>query len=170
MATTVGRFGLRAEAAYTATEDEAGTDPFTKNPFLFVVLGGDRTFAGSFNLNLQYLLRAVMHFAPPSSRLAGDDALIARQQAVLSSETRRVQHGASMRASVKWLRETLETEWAAVAYAGPSGIAMRPKVTYTATDHITVSLGAEVFRGQDASLFRLLRPNSVTYLEARLGF
>ena len=44
MAANVGRFGLRAEGAYVDTEDTTGQDPFTKNPFVFIVVGGDRTF------------------------------------------------------------------------------------------------------------------------------
>jgi hypothetical protein len=168
-ATTLGRFGLRAEGAYVRTEDTRGTDPFTKNPFAFVVVGVDRTFDGRYNLNVQYLVRAVRHHRTPTG-LAPDIAPIAEQQAILSGQTRSVQHGASMRASGKWLHETLETEWAAIAYAAPRGIAMRPKVTHAATDRVTLSLGAEVFRGQDASFFRMLRPNSATFLEARWGF
>lgn len=168
-AANVGRIGLRAEGAYVHTEDGDGTDPFAKNPFVFLVVGGDRSFDGRFNLNLQYLVRAVRHHRAPVG-LEADVAPIAEQQAILSAQTRPVQHGASMRVSGKWLHETLETEWAAVAYAAPRGIAMRPKATYAATDRITVSLGAEMFRGSDASLFKLLRPNSATFLEARWGF
>lgn len=168
-ATTIGRYGLRAEAAYVRTEDRSGRDPFTKNPHVFVVIGGDRTFAGQLNLNLQYLARRVvrMHALPVGT--PPDVAAIADQGAVLSSQTRRTQHGASMRASYKWLHETLETEWAAVAYAAPRGVAMRPKVTYAVTDRLTLLTGAELFRGEDASVFGLLRPNSAAYLELRWG-
>ena len=168
-AATAGRFGLRAEGAYLRTNDAVGTDPFTKNPFAFFVVGGDRTFDGRFNLNLQYLIRIVRRHQEETG-LGPDLAPIAEQQAILSAQTRRVQHGASLRASGKWLHETLETEWAVIAYAAPRGLAMRPKVTYAATDRVTMSLGAEVFRGRDGSLFQLLRPNSATYLEARWGF
>ncbi|MDF2773119.1 MAG: hypothetical protein K0S86_2614 [Geminicoccaceae bacterium] len=169
-ATTFGRYGLRAEGAYVRTEDGPGTDPFSRNPFVFVVLGGDRTFDGRLNVNVQYLGRAVVRFHRPPGDLSPDVAAVAQGQAVLSSQTRRVQHGASMRASYKWLHETLETEWAAVAYAGPRGVAMRPKVTYAVTDRFTLLAGAEVYRGEDASVFGLLRPNSTAFLEARVSF
>ena len=75
-----------------------------------------------------------------------------------------------MRASYKWMHETLETEWAAVAYVGPRGVAMRPKVTYAATDRVTLLAGGEVFRGEDTSVFGLLRPNSTAFIAARWGF
>jgi hypothetical protein len=169
-ATTLGRYGLRAEGAYVRTEDGSGTDPFTKNPFVFVVVGGDRTFDGRLNVNVQYLGRVVVRFRGPAGDVASGDAAVAQAQAILSSQTRRAQHGASMRASYKWLHETLETEWAAVAYAGPRGVAVRPKVTYAVTDRFTLLAGAEVFRGEDASVFGLLRANSTAFLEARLSF
>jgi hypothetical protein len=169
-AATLGKFGLRAEGAYVRTDDASGTDPFTKNPFVFVVVGGDRTFDGRLNVNVQYLSRAVVRFHAPPAGLPPDVAGVAQAQAILASQTRRTQHGASMRASYKWLHETLETEWAAVAYGGPRGVAMRPKVTYALTDRVTLLAGAEVFRGEDASVFGLLRPNSTAFLEARLSF
>jgi hypothetical protein len=165
----VGRIAFRAEGAYVHTEDGGGTDPFAKNPFVFLVVGADRSFDGRFNVNLQYLFRAVTHHRVPAG-LNADAAPIAEQQAILSAQTRPFQHGASMRVSGKWFHETLEMEWAAVAYAAPRGVAMRPKMTYAATDRTTLALGAEVFRGSHASLFQLLRPNSTTFLEARWGF
>jgi hypothetical protein len=167
-AMNVGRFGLRAEGAYVRTADREGTDPFAKNPFLFFVVGADRTYEGRLNLNLQYIGRTIDHHH--SSEASAPLAEVAAQQAILSSQTRRVQHGASMRASIKWLHETLETELAGLAYAAPRGIAARPKVTYALTDRVVVSTGGDLFRGGDASLFRMLRPNSTMYLEARWGF
>lgn len=169
-AATVGRFGVRAEGAYVQTEDEDGTDPFAKNPFAFFVVGGDRTWDGRINLNLQYLARVVTRFRPIPAGLPADARALAEQQAVLSGQAERVQHGASVRASVKWWRETVETEWAAVAYAGPRGIVMRPKASYAASDRVLVTVGAEVFRGSDGSLFRALRPNSAGFAEVRWGF
>ena len=169
-ATTAGRYGLRAEGAYVRTEDGAGRDPFTKNPYVFVVVGGDRTFDGRLNVNVQYLARTIVRFREVPADSPPNVAAVAEAQAILGSQTRRTQHGASMRASYKWLHETLETEWAAVAYAGPRGVAMRPKVTYAVSDRFTVLAGAEVFRGEDASVFGLLRPNSTAFLEARLSF
>ena len=170
-ATTVDRFGVRVEGAYTRTADANGADPFGKTPFLFAVVGADRTyFEGRFNLNVQYLWRHLSSYRPTRDDDASETASLASLQAILSSQTRRTQHGASMRASYKWLHETLETEWAAIGYASPGGIAMRPKITYAVNDRVSAIAGAEVFRGETNSLFQLLRPNSVAYLEARWGF
>ena len=170
MAANLGRIGLRAESAYVDTEDAAGRDPFTKNPFLFVVVGGDRTFREYLNLNVQYVYRFVRGHRSVHTGLSPTEAGVAELQEILNSQTTRVQHGASFRVSYKWLRETLEGECAAAGFFGPDGLALRPKVTYTATDHWKVLVGAEIYRGDSSSVFGLLRPNSTAYLEARWSF
>ena len=167
MAANVGRFALRAEAAYVHTEDSSGVDPFTKNPFVFVVVGGDRTFGEYFNLNVQYLYRYILDFRALPDGLS---STVASQQAILNSQTKRVQHGMSFRAAHKWLRETLEVECAAAAFFGPRGLDIRPKISYALNDHWKLLVGAEIFRGESSSVFGLLRPNTATYVEARWSF
>jgi hypothetical protein len=170
MAANLGRIGLRAEGAYVDTEDDAGRDPFTKNPFLFVVVGGDRTFREYLNVNVQYIYRFVRgHQSVPAGQLTAEGA-VAGLQGVLNSQATRVQHGASFRVSHKWLRETLEVECAAAGVFGPDGLALRPKVTYAVTDDWKVLGGAEVYRGDSSSVFGLLKSNSTAYLEARWSF
>lgn len=176
MAANVGRFALRAEGAYVDTEDSTGTDPFTKNPFVFLVFGGDRTFREYLNLNLQYLFRFVVDYQPAPAPMPMDSpglflyATVASQQAVLNSQAKRVQHGMSFRVAHKWLRETLEAECAAAAFFGPRGVNIRPKISYAITDHWKVLVGAEIYRGESSSVFGLMRPNTTTYLEARWSF
>jgi hypothetical protein len=169
MAANLGRIGLRAEGAYVDTEDRAGRDPFTKNPFLFAVVGGDRTFREYLNLNVQYLYRFVRGWTV-HTELSPIQAGVAELQGVLNSQAARVQHGASFRVSYKWLRETLEGECAAAGFFGPDGLALRPKVTYALTDRWKVLMGAELYRGDSSSAFGLLQPNSTAYLEARWSF
>ena len=170
MAANVGRFGLRAEAAFTDTEDATGTDPFTKNPFLFVVVGADRTFHEDFNLNVQYLTRIVIDHQPMPVDDGSFAAGVAAQQAILNSQVRRVQHGMSFRAGYTALRETLEVEWAAAGYFAPGGVALRPKITYAISDAWKAIAGAEIYRGEPTSVFGLLRPNSSGFLELRWSF
>jgi hypothetical protein len=158
MTANAGRFGVRAEGAYVATDDPHGRDPFTKNPFVFLVAGTDRTFGGNLNVNVQYLFRYV---------LDGPDTGL---QAILNSQTRQAQHGASFRVGYKWLHDTLEAECAAVGYAAPSGVAIRPKVVYALTDHWKALGGAEILRGETASLFGLLERNSTAFGELRFSF
>jgi hypothetical protein len=170
MAGNVGHIGLRAEGAYVRTEDATGRDPFTKNPYLFLVVGGDRTFREYLNLNVQYIYRRVFDRAPLPAGLSVLEQAIAAQQAVLNGETRAVQHGLSFRVSYKWFRETLEGECAAAGFVEPGGVTIRPKLTYAVSDHWKWLVGAELFRGERSALFGLLRPNSTAYVEARWSF
>jgi hypothetical protein len=168
MAANLGRFGIRAEGAYVQTEDDGGRDPFTKNPYVFAVAGADRTLGGELNLNVQYVFRYVLD----DIGVTGDDFIraLATQEAVLTNQTRHVQHGISFRLANRWLHDTLEAECAGVVFAGPSGRAVRPKVAYSITDDWKVLAGVEILQGETSSLFGLLHRNSTAYLELRLGF
>jgi hypothetical protein len=163
LAANAGRFGLRAEAAYVDTADTSGHDPFTKNPFFFLVAGADRTFREHLNLNVQYLHRVVFDYRRPEGELAA-------LQAVVNGETERVQHGASFRVAYKWFHDTLEAECAAAGYFDPRGVTLRPKVAYSLSDRWKAIVGAELFRGQASSLFGLLRQNSTAFVELRRSF
>lgn len=170
MAANVGRIGLRAEGAYADTEDGAGRDPFTKNPSLFVVVGGDRTFGEYLNLNVQYLYRFVRGDRSVPTGLSPTEGAVAMLQRILNGQVARTHHGGSFRVSHKWLRETLEGECAAAGFVGPDGLALRPRASYAVTDHWKVLVGAEIYRGDSSSVFGLLRPNSTAYLEVRWSF
>lgn len=170
MAASLGRFGLRAEGAYVDTEDSTGRDPYTKNPFVFLVVGSDRTLREHLNVNVQYLYRFVVGYRPPAEGVTDLDSAVATQQSILNSQMRRVQHGMSLRAEYKWLRDTLEAECATAGYFAPRGLSLRPKVAYAVSDSWKVLMGAELFRGESSSIFGLLRPNSTAYLEARWSF
>ena len=170
IAANAGRYGLRAEAAYVDTEDSTGTDPYTKNPFVFLVVGADRTVQERLNLNVQYLHRFVIDHQALHDGGSPLETAVAAQHAILNSQTERVQHGASFRIAYKWLHDTLEAECAAAGYFGPGGFTIRPKVVYAISDEWKAAAGAELFRGEARALFGVLRDNSTAYLEARWSF
>jgi hypothetical protein len=169
-ATTVGRYGLRGEAAYTFTEDPAGDNPQVKNPFFLMVVGGDRTWAGHFNINLQYIFRFVVHHQSPGDLADPLVRGVATQQAISSNQLDRIQHGASVRISQKWLNDTLEAEVASILSLTRLDYAVRPKVTYAFTDRWKGIVGADVFRGEPRSFFGNLRDNTAVYAEIRWSF
>ena len=169
-ATTRGRFGLRGEVAYTLTEDRRGDDPEVKNPYLFMVLGTDRTFLDDLNVNVQYSLRVVKDFQDPEQI---DDPLrraLAIEQAVVSSQQDRVQHGVSVRISRKWLNDTLAAEVAAVYGFARQDFVVRPRLVYAFTDRITASVGADLFGGPRPSFFGRLRDASTAFAELKVSF
>ncbi len=169
-ATNVGHYALRFEGAYTLTQNSSGRDPFIKAPYLFCVLGGDRTYRGELNVNLQYIFRFVVNYPPDPVPGGGFAEMVANEEAIISNQTTRVQHGASARIGNKWLHETLEGEIGVVGYFNPQGVLVRPKVTYSFSDHWKTIIGAEIYRGDDRSVFGLLQANSVGYVETRFSF
>ena len=163
-ATTVGRYGLRAEVAITRTEDRHGNDPFTRNPFLYAVVGGDRTFLTNLNVNIQLLYRQVMSWEDP---LAAPAPLreLALRQALASNQRDAQQAGATVRVAQKWWNDTLEAELIGVAWFARGDFLVRPRVRYAANDRLRFSLGSDLYRGPADSFFGSLRNLSTTFVE-----
>jgi len=170
LATTVGRYGLRAEAAYTFTEDSRGDDPHIKNPFFFMVAGGDRTFFEHLNVNLQYILRVVSRYRSPFSIQDPLTRAVAIEGALLTNQLDRVQHSVSVRLSDRWLNETLQAELAGIVTVHRVGFVLRPRVTYALSDHWRVAVGGDLFGGDPLAFLGNLRKNSTAFVEFRWSF
>ena len=169
-ATVVGKYGLRAEAAYTSTEDTDGRDPFVKNPFFYLVAGGDRTFFEYFNINLQYYVRHVTDYQDPRKQPNPLLRTVAIQEAVINNQFDRFQHGMTFRISDKWLHETLEGEIAGIASFTKRDFVLKPKLVYSFNDHWKGTLGANLFRGEDNTFYGRLHDNSAVFVEIRYSF
>jgi hypothetical protein len=169
-ATTIGHYGLRAEVAYTFTEDPHGKDPFTKNPFFFMVLGADREIFTDVTVNVQYILRVVSAFTRPADQTTGLQRDIAIQSAIISNQLDAAQHAAALRIHGRWLNQTLEAETTLIFSFTRLDYAIRPKLAYALTDRWRLTVGADIFRGQYPSLFGRLRPNTGAYAEVRWSF
>lgn len=169
-ASTVGRFGLRGEAAYTFTSDPHGRDPLVKNSFFFLVLGVERTFLEYLNVNVQYLLRVLTRFRDVEDLRDPFRRSAAGQIAAVTSQRDAIQHGASLRIGYRWWQETVETECAAVLSFTRLDFLLRPKVVYAVSDRWTVALGGDVVRGSRRTVFGRLRQNASAYLEIRYNF
>ncbi len=169
-ATVLGRYGLRAEMAYTQTEDAAGIDPFIKNPFFYGVLGADRTYFEYLNINLQYFQRRITNYSDPNAVADPLTRSVAIQQSIISNQQDNVQHGLSMRIADKWLHETLEAELAVVYNLTRSDYLLRPKIAYAFDDHWKGLLGATLFRGDADTFFGMLRDRSAVFGELRYSF
>jgi hypothetical protein len=169
-ATVIGRYGLRAEAAYTWTANAGVNDFLLKKPFLYMVMGGDRTFFDYLNVNVQYYLRHVSNYSDPQA--IADPLLrsVAIQGAVLSNQFDRSQQGVSIRVSDKWFNETLEAEIACIASFGRSNYFIRPRLVYAFSDNIKASLGLDIYRGESNTFFGQLRNNSLLFSELKYGF
>lgn len=169
-ATVVGRYGLRAEAAYTWTENAGPGDALIKKPFLYLVAGGDRTFFENLNLNIQYYLRQVSNYQNP--RLIADPMLrgVAVQGAVGANQIDRFQHGITVRVDNKWLHETLEGELSGVFSLTHKDYAIKPRLIYAFDDKLKGTLGMDIYRGGRDTYFGQLRDMSSVFAEIKYSF
>lgn len=163
---TWGRYGLRAEAALTRTADRDGTDPFIRNPFLYVAAGGDRTFLSDLNVNAQLLYRRVVAWEDPAAAPAPLRELALRQ-ALLSNQRDAEQAGATVRVARRWWNDTLEAELSGVAWFARGDFLVRPRLRYAANDRIRFTLGGDLYRGPADSFFGSLRNLSTAFVEVQ---
>lgn len=169
MAMTLGRFGLRAEAAYSEAPESRPDAVFAKQAQWYAVAGADRTFDEYLNVNLQYYMRYVYEPAVRQNLSPGEAAL-GQAFAIAAQQYDRIDRGFAFRIRNQWLNETLEANISGLVSATRRGYLLRPVLRYRASDSWTLSLGAEILGGDDASPFGLLRDNSAAYLELRRGF
>ena len=169
-ATTLGRYGLRAETAYTMTQDDRGDDPYIKNPFFYMVMGSDRTFIEYLNVNIQYLIRVIVNYENPEEITNPVLRTVAIEQAAISNQLDQIQNGVTVRINYKWFNETLEGEIATVFLTPHFSYAIRPKVTYAFTDRWKGIVGGDLYEGDQPSFFGYLRHNSTAYAELRWSF
>ncbi len=165
-----GRYGVRGELAYISTGDRDGRDPAVKNPFLFYVLGVDRTFFENLNINLQLVGRRVHRFTDPETLTNPIERQIAIQNAITDGQQDRASYGLSSRISNKWLHDTLEAEILVFANFTRHNHFIRPMLTYAFTDHVKGTVGAEYYTGADETFFGQLKRNRGAFAELRYGF
>lgn len=167
LATNLGRLGLRMEAAYTTTDDSDGTDPFRRNAFWYYVVGADRAFDATLNINVQLFGRHISDFteaALPADPLA---RLVADYGALLAQQQDRDSYGMTTRISNSWLNDTLSAEILIVRNFTRSNSYIRPLITYAISDRLTGSVGAQLYTGGEATFFGSLEDNQYVYTELR---
>jgi len=166
--TVWGPYGLRAEAAYTFTQHSENSA--VKRPFFYMVMGGDRTFLGDLNVNVQFVLRVIADYQNPIDITNPLDRGIAIQQASINSQLDPVQESITVRVSKKWLHDTLETEFASIVGLNRGDYALRPKAKYAITDRLRLTVGGDVFDGPTPSVFGRIKNTSTAYVELRWDY
>ena len=165
-----GRYGVRGELAYFFTDDREGRDPAVKNPFLYYVFGGDRTFFENLNINLQWVGRWVQSFTDPETIADPVAREVAAQNAITDGQQDRTSYGLSSRVGKKWLNDTLEAEILVFANFTRRNAYIRPLIGYAFTDHIKGTLGAEIYTGEEETAFGRIKRNRGAFAELRYAF
>lgn len=164
----IGPVGWRIEAAYT---DVLNTDtPFTKNDNLWVVGGGDVSFGGGWNVNLQYSLRIVFDHNDPRRLANSAVRSVGSLSAAVNNQLDQVQNGVTARIARKFARDSAEAELAVIYYIESGDRAVRPRVNFSIRDGLRLAVGADIFSGPDLSAFGRVRSLSAGWLQLTAGF
>lgn len=168
-AKSIGRYALRAEAAYTFTEGSDSANELVKRSFLYLVAGGERAFDDNLTVGAQYVLRVISAYHDPrevtlSRRTAAVSA------ALLGNQLDRSQRGASLRVARTWFNDTLKAELSALAWAERLDFWLQPKIIYALTDAWKMTFGAEIYGGPAASNLGQLAKNQGVYFEVAYHF
>lgn len=169
-AAAIGKFGIRGEAAYFFTEDMDGNNPEKKNPYLFYVLGVDRTFLEYLYLNLQFIQRIVTNYKNPIDIQDPYLRDVAVKSAIINNQLDMVTNAVSLKIGYKMFHEALNLELSGIYNLTRRDYLIRPKITYAFTDHLFGILGADIYQGKDDSLFGWLEDNTTVFVELKYGF
>ncbi|WP_455379346.1 hypothetical protein [Petrachloros mirabilis] len=170
LARSVGRYGVRAEAAYTQTQNPDGTNPFIKKPNFYAVEGVDRDLTEDLNVNLQVYQRIIVNYRDP---FAIQDPIIqnaAVLDATFNNQLNRYQWGLAGRVKATALNKTLEAQLLGQWNQPRSDFFIRPSLAYAFTDVWKGYIGWDVFNGQQHSFFGRLQPATSFFGEVRATF
>lgn len=165
-----GRYGMRAEAAYIVPKDYSSKEPTLIQPYLFYVLGADRTFQNNVNINMQLLGRWIQSWKDPNAVPDPVQRSAAIENAVLFGQQERINFGFTSRISRRWFNDTMEAEIFMIVYLKPSNSHLRPLISYAFTDRIKGSIGAEMYVGGRETYFGSIKSNQAMFAEIRYGF
>jgi len=170
--TTVGKYGIRGEFAYTITTQDKNI-PYVPNDDLQYVVGVDRSW-GNFSALLQYSGRYVIDFqelqTPTDSNLIFVFQLQKRNR-IFNGQKNELTHSVVSRLSQKFFHETLEINLLGTYNFSTEEMMLRPKITYSITDAMELAAGMEFFDGPDETLFGLIGDLvSAGFVELKISF
>jgi hypothetical protein len=162
LASTLGAFNLRAEAAtyrYRASETGASGG---RAPTFYGVIGADRDFPGQWNVLAQAGVRV-------SEPLPGRQGLLAARNAVIQGAWRDTVTAGFVRVR-KGLGQDRGALEATAAGFSAGGHYLQARATLKLADGVRLIAQAERFEGAATSYFGRLSDNSLASISVRIGF
>lgn len=176
-ATAQGQFGYRGEVAWIHTDNPNGRRVDEIVPYLYYVLGIERTFPGSASVILQYVGRYVPERVDPERALQNPDQALgfanyvaSRSTMVINSQLDTVQNGWSLRLDKKFWNDTLDCELLSLHFFERNDFFLRPRITYDWTDSVKTAVGGEIFHGPKNSTFGRIEKNTGAFVEVKYSF
>lgn len=166
----VGQLGCRGEFAYVSTGDFGGTDPLVKNSHYTGVIGADRSFGESVNVNIQYLFKATERWREPAEIAEPTLASLGGLVNLFSNQQQEHQQGAVARIAWKTLADSLTIEAAYLSWFNRGDSLIRPKISYLVRDGLHLIVGADIYGGARDTYLGRYTDLSAAYSELRWSF
>jgi len=172
--TTIGNYGLRGEFSYAIPFDDKTLTEAIPDKQLEYIVGLDFE-RGDWSFIFQYLGKYVNNFNEPdfsASKFTGRiNNYVLNMNRLIFSNTDKISHSISFRPSVKLLNETLSIELLGQAKLTSSELFLKPKIIYDITDDLEFTCGAQLFLGDDNTLYdKISKNSSAFFLEVKSSF
>lgn len=164
-ATTLGPFGLRAEAAAYAYDDSDLRGAAIRKPRFALALGMDREFPGQININVQALVRTAETLAPPP----GLQLQAARANGAIQYAWRDTVVGGLVRVRKTFADDRASLEATLGGFSG-GGRYEQVRLNYALRDGVRLTAMAEQFSGLPQTLLGRQQDNSLFTLGVRFGY
>ena len=170
-ATTINRYGIRIEAAYSIFPEAPFVGFFEKKDQAYWILGADRSITENINLNMQVYGKKTFDFQD-REEISGDYPLGQLQMvsAILAGQLYDHDSGLTCRIYNKWLNETLTAELLGVYSTSHHDRLFRARISYAINDHLKLSVGSDSFIGAPDTFFGNNESLSFSQAEIKLLF
>jgi hypothetical protein len=154
-----GGIGNAEIAWYRSREDQNGTDPAVRNSEMRYLVGYARELGRDLTASLQYYVEHMLHYARYRAGVSGSEA------------RDRFRHVVTLEGTQLLMNQNLELSLSAYLSPSDRDAYLRPLARYKYTDHLTLSVGANIFFGDcRRTFFAQFEKNTNVYLAARYSF
>ncbi|MEZ5892099.1 MAG: DUF1302 family protein [Parvularculaceae bacterium] len=167
IATSLGVFGLRAEAAYFDTQFNAAESPLVRRPEFWMVAGADRSFGGDAYINVQASFRRVFDFDEP---VPGELSPFRARIDTLRFQQKQTQVGFTLNMRRSWDDKRWTAEIMTLHYFNPDQGLVRAELRHPLSPNITLHGRAQKFYGEAGSYFQRISPASSISFEIRAAY
>lgn len=168
--TAAGSYGLRGEFAYTLPDNDSDSIFSSPCQQLEYTLGIDREW-GNFSFIVQYVGKYIFDFKKEIAVQTPLAKEAVRYNRMLFSQLEEWNHSVSIRPAVNLMHETLKCEMLGLVNFSTEEWFLMPKVTYTISDALTLCIGAQLFGGNNNTLYGFIKDSkNAGFIELKLSF
>ena len=168
--TSLAKYGLRGEFAFSVPKEDDQKKIATPNKQLEYTIGLDREW-GNFNLIGQYIGKHVFDFTDLDNQGNLEIQKLLVWNRLIFAQTHKTTHSVSLRPACSLRYQTIDCEILTLYNCTTEELYLKPKITFSLRDNIKLAAGAQIYEGENNTLFDLLGKNlNAGFVECKLSF